>query len=96
MPKINSLESPSPVYSFVGRRIPVSVTCTFYGYPVPTVKMFSENGTEIAHGNQSVSIDITTSSEDDFGVFNCSAENAEGTADYIVELKLAGIQKKIT
>lgn len=88
MPKINSIESPSPVYSFVGRRIPVSVTCNFYGYPVPTVKMFSENGTEIAHGNQSVSIDITPLS-DDFGVFNCTAENAEGTADYMVELKQA-------
>ncbi|XP_058948520.2 neural cell adhesion molecule 1 isoform X3 [Pocillopora verrucosa] len=89
MPKINSIESPSPVYSFVGHRIPVSVTCNFYGYPVPTVKMFSENGTEIAHGNQSVSIDITPLSEDDFGVFNCTAENAEGTADYMVELKQA-------
>ena len=58
--------------------------------------MFSENGTEIAHGNQSVSIDITTLSEDDFGVFNCTAENAEGIADYMVELTQAGIQKKIT
>lgn len=89
MPKINIPDSPTPVYSFVGRRFPVQVMCKFFGYPVPTVKMFSENGTEIASGNQSVSINITTLSEDDFGIFNCTAENAQGTAEYLVELKQA-------
>ena len=94
MPKINKVASPTPVYSFVGRRTPVTVTCDFYGYPVPMVKMFAENGTEVASGNQSASITRTTSSTDDFGKFNCTASNSYGRAEYLVELKLAGTGHK--
>ena len=90
-PKINEDASPTPVYSFVGNRKPVTATCTFYGYPVPTVIMRDENGTEIAQGNSSVSYILTDTTENDFGTFNCTAESPDGKAEYLVELRKAGI-----
>ena len=90
-PQVNEDASPSPVYSFVGNRKPVAVICMFYGYPVPIVIMRDENGTEIARGNSSVSYIISDTTEDDFGMFNCTAESPDGKAEYLVELRKAGI-----
>ena len=90
-PQINEDASPTPVYSFVGNRKPVAVTCMFYGYPVPIVIMRDENGTEIARGNSSASYIISDTTEDDFGMFNCTAESPDGKAEYLVELRKAGI-----
>ena len=89
-PQVNEDASPTPVYSFVGNRKPVDVTCTFYGYPVPTVIMRDKNGTEIAQGNSTVSYTISSTTEDDFGTFNCTAESPDGKAEYLVELEKAG------
>ncbi|XP_078356092.1 fasciclin-2-like, partial [Oculina patagonica] len=88
-PSINKEASPTPVYSIVGNRKPVTVTCSFYGKPVPTVIMVAENGTEIARGNSLASYVFTTTTENDFGKFNCSAENPHGKAEYMVELRKA-------
>ena len=90
-PQVNEDASPTPVYSFVGNRKPVAVTCMFYGYPVPIVIMRDENGTEIARGNSSASYIISDTTEDDFGMFNCTAESPDGKAEYLVELRKAGI-----
>lgn len=90
-PSINKDASPTPLYSIVGNRKPVTVTCSFYGKPVPTVIMVVENGTEIARGNSLASYTLTTTTENDFGKFNCSAENPYGKAEYTVELRKAGI-----
>jgi len=90
-PQINEDASPTPVYSYVGNRRPVDVTCTFYGYPVPTVIMRNENGTEIARGNSTVSYHVSFTTEDDFGTYNCTAESPDGMAQYLVELRKAGI-----
>ena len=90
-PQVNEDASPTPVYSFVGNRRPVAVTCMFYGYPVPIVIMRDENGTEIARGNSSASYIISDTTEDDFGMFNCTAESPDGKAEYLVELRKAGI-----
>ena len=90
-PQVNEDASPTPVYSFVGNRKPVAVTCTFYRYPVPIVIMRDQNGTEIAQGNSSVSFIISNTTEDDFGKFTCTAESPDGTAEYLVELRKAGI-----
>ena len=95
-PQVNEDASPSPVYSFVGNRKPVAVTCTFCGYPVPVVVMRDENGTEIARGNSSVSYIISDTTEDDFGTFNCTAESPDGKAEYLVELRKAGICMNIS
>ncbi|XP_020602436.1 neural cell adhesion molecule 1-like isoform X3 [Orbicella faveolata] len=88
-PQINEEASPTPVYSFVGNRKSVDVTCTFFGYPVPTVIMRDENGTEIAQGNSTVSYTISYTTKDDFGTFNCTAESPDGMAQYLVELRKA-------
>ena len=90
-PQINEDASPTPVYSFVGNRKPVAVTCTFYGYPVPIVIMRDENGTGIEKGNSSVSYIISDTTEDDFGTFTCTAESPDGKAEYLVELRKVGI-----
>jgi len=90
-PQINEDASPTPVYSFVGNRKLVAVTCMFYGYPVPTVIMRDENGTEIARGKSTVSYTVSSTTEDDFGTFNCTAESPDGMAQYLVELRKAGI-----
>ena len=89
-PQINEDASPTPVYSFVGNRKSVDVTCTFYGYPVPIVIMRDDNGTEIARGNSTVSYTVSDTTEDDFGMFNCTAESPDGKAEYLVELRKAG------
>ena len=89
-PQINVDASPTPVYSFVGNRKSVDVTCTFYGYPVPVVVMRDDNGTEIARGNSTVSYTISDTTDDDFGTFNCTAESPDGKAEYLVEFLKAG------
>lgn len=89
-PQINQDASPTPIYSFVGNRKPVEITCIFYGYPVPTVIMRNENGTEIAQGNSTASYTISGTTEDDFGTFNCTADSPDGKAEYLVELRKAG------
>ncbi|KAJ7375776.1 axonal fasciculation [Desmophyllum pertusum] len=88
-PKIDKIASPTPVYSFVGITRAVTVTCTFSGYPVLTVRMYSENGTEIARGNTTASYTLKTTTEEDFGKFNCTAENPDGKAAHLMELKKA-------
>ena len=90
-PQINEDASPTPVYSFVGNRKPVAVTCMFYGYPVPIVVMRDETDTEIARGNSTVSYIISNTTEDDFGKYTCTADSPDGTAHYLVELRKAGI-----
>lgn len=92
-PQINKDASPTPVYSFVGNRKSVDVTCTFYGYPVPIVIMRDDNGTELVRGNSTVSYTVSDTTEDDFGTFNCTAESADGKAEYLVELRKAGTYK---
>ena len=89
-PKINKNDSHTPVYSFVGNRNPVTITCTFFGYPVPTVIMADKNGTETARGNSSASKTFVTTREGDFGMYNCSAQSPDGNAQYLVEFKKAG------
>ncbi|KAJ7312354.1 hypothetical protein OS493_039723 [Desmophyllum pertusum] len=89
-PKIDKIASPTPVYSFVGITRAVTVTCTFSGYPVLTVRMYSENGTEIARGNTTASYTLKTTTEEDFGKFNCTAENPDGKAAHLMELRKAG------
>ena len=90
-PKINEDATVNPVYSFVGYSTPVTVKCVFYGYPVPTVKMTAPNGTEVATGDSAASVTLRTDSVDDFGFFNCSAENEDGQKEeFSVELKIAG------
>ncbi|KAL9965519.1 hypothetical protein ACROYT_G029328 [Oculina patagonica] len=88
-PKINRDASPTPVYSYVGNRNPVKVICSFYGYPVPTVVMADKNGTEIARGNGSASKTFDTTTKRDFGMYNCSANSPDGSAQYLVEFKKA-------
>ena len=90
-PQVNEDASPSPVYSFVGNRKPVAVTCMFYGYPVPIVVMRDETGTETARGNSTVSYIISNTTENDFGKYTCTADSPDGTAQYLVELRKAGI-----
>ena len=89
------ISSPNPVYSFVGYRQPVTVSCVFSGYPTPTVKMVFENGTEVASGNGSASFTLKTDSEDDFGTFNCSAVSSKGTDGVSLKLKIAGMSNII-
>ena len=67
----------------------------FSGYPTPTVKMVFENGTEVASGNGSASFTLKTDSEDDFGMFNCSAVSSQGTDGVSLELKIAGMSNII-
>ena len=52
--------------------------------------MYSENGTEIARGNTTASYTLKTTTEEDFGKFNCTAENPDGKAEHLMELKKAG------
>ena len=89
-PQVNEDASPTPVYSYVGNRRPVDVKCTFYGYPVPTVIMRNENGTEIARGNSTASYTISSTTEEDFGTYNCTAESPDGKEEYLIELEKAG------
>ncbi|KAJ7333115.1 axonal fasciculation [Desmophyllum pertusum] len=51
--------------------------------------MYSENGTEIARGNTTASYTLKTTTEEDFGKFNCTAENPDGKAAHLMELKKA-------
>ena len=57
---------------------------------MPIVIMRDDNGTEITRGNSSVSYTISDTTEDDFGMFNCTAESPDGKAEYLVELQKAG------
>lgn len=90
-PRIITEVSPKEVFSFVGYNKPATVECVFSGYPAPLVKMVNGSGTEVARGNSSASFTILTDSKDDFGRYNCSAENAHGKAEFSVELKIAGM-----
>jgi len=56
--------------------------------------MRNENGTEIARANITVSYNVSITTEDDFGTFNCTAESPDGMAQYLVELRKAGICMK--
>ena len=58
---------------------------------MPIVIMRDENDTEIARGNSTVSYIISNTTEDDFGTFTCTADSPDGTAQYLVELRKAGI-----
>ena len=53
--------------------------------------MRDKNGTEIERGNSTVSYTVSDTTEDDFGKFNCTAESPNGMAQYLVELRKAGI-----
>jgi len=53
--------------------------------------MRNENGTEIARGNSTASYTVSLTTEDDFGTYNCTAESPDGMAQYLVELRKAGI-----
>ena len=88
---IDTRSSPTPVYSFIGYQKEVNVACKFSGYPTPLVKMVNmSSGQEVARGNSSASFKITTDSDNDFGTFNCTAENSFGVKHFLVELKVAG------
>lgn len=78
------------------RKIPISITYNFYKYPIPTIKIFSKNNTKITHKNQSISINITTLSKNNFNIFNYTTKNTKKTTNYIIKLKQTNIQKKIT
>ena len=56
--------------------------------------MRDDNGTEIARGNSTVSYTVSDTTEDDFGMFNCTAESPDGKAEYLVELRKAGTHGK--
>ena len=85
------------MYSFVGNRKLVVVSCEFSGYPVPSVTMVDKNGTEIESGNRSASLRVPyTDSEVYFGIYNCSAVNSLGSADVSLELRIAGMVFKST
>ena len=89
---IDTRLSPTPVYSFIGYHEEVTVACVFSGYPTPLVKMVNtSSGQEVAQGNRSASFKITTDSDNDFGAFNCTAENSLGMKHFLVELKVAGM-----
>ncbi|CAH3162383.1 unnamed protein product [Porites evermanni] len=88
-PMIDTRLSPTPVYSFIGYQKEVTVACSFSGYPTPLVKMVNSSGQEVAQGNSSASFKITTDSDNDFGTFNCTAENSLGMQHFLVELKVA-------
>ena len=89
---IDTRLSPTPVYSFIGYQKEVNVACVFSGYPTPLVKMVNtSSGEEVAQGNRSASFEITTDLDNDFGTFNCTAENLLGMNHFTVELKVAGM-----
>ena len=58
---------------------------------MPIVIMADENGTEIARGNSSASKRFETITVSDFGMYNCSAQSPNGNAQYMVELRKAGM-----
>ena len=58
---------------------------------MPTVIMRNENGREIIRGNSTASYTVSDTTEDDFGTFNCTAESPNGMAQYLVELRKAGL-----
>ena len=91
-PVIDRRLSLTPVYSFIGYQKEVTIACVFSGYPTPLVKMVNtSSGQEVAQGNRSASFKITTDSDNDFGSFNCTAENQFGMKHFLVELKVAGM-----
>lgn len=81
-----------PVYSVLGSPVPIRLACAFVGYPPPNVRI-EMNGKVIAVGIESVWVEISTDSVDDYGVYYCAAENVVGPSklNYSFEIKRSGL-----
>ncbi|XP_032241006.1 neural cell adhesion molecule 2 isoform X2 [Nematostella vectensis] len=80
--------SKTPLHSFVGNTIPVTIKCQFTGLPMPTVVM-TKDGKEVAKGNGTAQLDVVTSVTSDFGTFICEANNKRGRKLNNIMLKMA-------
>ena len=59
---------------------------------MPMVKMLNDNGTVVAEGNGSALFVIQgTHTDEFFGEYNCSAVNANGTANALLSLLVASM-----
>ena len=81
-----------PVYSVLGNPIPIRLACAFTGYPPPDVRI-EKNGNPVVVGIESVWVEISTDSVDDYGVYHCVAENVVGRSklNYTFEIRRSGL-----
>lgn len=81
-----------PVYSVLGNQDPVRLACAFTGYPPPEV-WIEKNSSVVATGIESVWVEITTDSLDDYGVYYCVAENVVSPSklNYTFEIRRSGL-----
>lgn len=81
-----------PVYSVLGNPVPIRLACAFTGYPPPDVRI-EMNGNVVAVGIESVWVEISTDSIDDYGVYYCAAENVVGPSklNYTFEIRRSGL-----
>ena len=81
-----------PVYSVLGNPDPVRLACAFTGYPPPEV-WIEKNGSVVATGIESVWVELTTDSLDNYGVYYCVAENvvSRSKLNYTFEIKRSGL-----
>lgn len=81
-----------PVYSVLGSPVPIRLACAFTGYPPPDVHI-EMNDNVVAVGIESVWVEISTDSADDYGVYYCAAENVVGPSklNYTFEIRRSGL-----
>ncbi|KAJ7333112.1 axonal fasciculation [Desmophyllum pertusum] len=88
LPFINTIASPSEVYSYIGNSDPTWVQCKFGGYPNPWVTMrFGDK--LISNATTTAEVKLITDDIKYFGVYKCHAENDCGFQNFSVDLKLA-------
>ena len=98
-PVLNKERStPKTIYSSLDDKNEISVTCVFEGYPVPRVRLKTMgvelNNSGISYAAGSVTYKFVVKSENDFGFYTCEATNSRGSASYLIELYMPGIQIK--
>ncbi|XP_078378792.1 neural cell adhesion molecule 2-like isoform X2 [Oculina patagonica] len=94
-PRINlERSSSSKLYSYIGNPSPVTITCVWWGYPIPALSIKKNNK---ALPSEDVRIDgprleatVTIDSEDDFADYTCHATNTYGEATYAFSVMKAG------
>ena len=84
-----------PVYSVLGNPVSTTMACAFTGYPPPEV-WIEKNKSVIVSGIESVWINLTTDSLDDYGVYYCVGENVVSLSklNYTFEIRRSGLSLK--
>ena len=80
-----------PLYSVLENPDPVRLACAFTGYPPPKV-WIEKNGSVVLTGIESVWVQFTTDSLDDYGIYYCAAQNVVGRSklNYTFEIRRSG------